>query len=71
MYKIKTLHASTRDVLDNRVNSFLEELDDEYIFVDLRILLSKESSYYVDNYTATVIMKYVFVRKVLTEKTHV
>lgn len=71
MYKIKTICASTREMLDSRANKFLEDLGDYYAFVDIKISVSEKSSYYVEYYTAVFIMKYIFVRKVLTEKIHV
>lgn len=67
MYKVKIFKElkSSSHTLEGYINTFLETLDDSYVFVDLKHS-STESYIY-----AIVILKYIHVRKMLTEKTHV
>lgn len=74
MYKVKIIESSYTNSLEHLINEFLDTLDEEYVFVDLKYStsISEGKSQYGSSthqsFSATIIMKYVYKRKVLVEK---
>ena len=62
MYKIKTFNESYVYALDKEVNKYLEDLDSDYQYVDIKF------STISDKYIALLIMNYIPKRKILLEK---
>ena len=70
MYKIKifnTSSASPAYYLEEEINNYLEELDTDYQFVDLKYTSAGNDSGY--RHSAFLIMNYIPKRKILFEKT--